>query len=117
MQRWASLLLAIVMAVMLLGCPGAQARVLRGSLDQQASATGTAGPARALLNQDSKGGNDWGSRDWPAQRQVATSSGRGGGAYAAPVMAAGRAYGYQSQNQPVVMSGPIYDNSWNAYRG
>jgi hypothetical protein len=132
MQRQAGVMLALFMLLALSAGTGAQARALRAGDELQPLASVPARALRALLGADStnaKGGLDWtasASRDWPQQRQVATSSGRGGGmGYAAPVQSQPSfgqqrpAYGYSSNNAPIPMSGPIYDqqSQWYGNRG
>lgn len=112
--------------VLALAFASGQARLLRGLGQQQQQQLLPAAPAaRELLSADgtaAASADNWGSRDWPATRQVATSSGRGFAA-AAPAggaaFASSRAYGYQS-NAPAFyggmgggMSAPIYD-SWSS---
>lgn len=119
MQRLSFLVLVLGLLLALSGLSGASAaRLLRGlgaGAQQPLS-----GAPRGLMTVDgkaSKDGDSWGSRDWPAARQVATSSGRGGSWAAQPVAAAyagpSRSYGYASNAQAYPMGGgmsaPIYD--------
>ena len=117
------LLTAIFMAFMLMFAgSGVQARLLRGA-PEQASPLVAGSAGRALLKDakdDSKAGDSWGSRDWPATRQVATTSLRGSG-LGAVAAASSRSYGYTSSASPLLMSGamnqPIMDSWGSSYRG
>ena len=111
-----ALLLLLILAF---AAAGAQARLLRGGpgAADQPGLPAPHGAPRGLLGAESKAAD---ARDWPAQRQVASSSGRGSSSFSSPAAASSRSYSYTTSAQPTRaaggMSAPIYDSAW-ANRG